>query len=38
VSFAPSAFEAGFVSIAHDDDVIAHTVAIAGEAFAELNP
>ncbi|RZS85899.1 glutamate-1-semialdehyde 2,1-aminomutase [Pigmentiphaga kullae] len=38
VSFAPSAFEAGFVSIAHDDDVIARTVAIAGEAFAELNP
>jgi len=38
VNFAPSAFEAGFVSITHDDDVIARTVAVAGEAFAELNP
>ncbi|VCU70057.1 Glutamate-1-semialdehyde 2,1-aminomutase [Pigmentiphaga humi] len=38
VNFAPSAFEAGFVSIAHDDDIIARTVAVAGEAFAELNP
>jgi glutamate-1-semialdehyde 2,1-aminomutase len=36
VYLAPSAFEAGFVSNAHDDDVIAATVAAAGEVFASL--
>ncbi|PTR23918.1 glutamate-1-semialdehyde 2,1-aminomutase [Luteibacter sp. OK325] len=36
VYLAPSAFEAGFVSSAHDDDVIAETVATAGEVFASL--
>ena len=36
VYLAPSAFEAGFVSSAHDDDVIAATVATAGEVFASL--
>ncbi|SDG61006.1 MULTISPECIES: glutamate-1-semialdehyde 2,1-aminomutase [Rhodanobacteraceae] len=36
VYLAPSAFEAGFVSSAHDDDVIAGTVAVAGEVFASL--
>jgi len=35
VYLAPSAFEAGFMSSAHDDDVIAQTVAAAREAFAE---
>ncbi|MBB5215815.1 glutamate-1-semialdehyde 2,1-aminomutase [Parapusillimonas granuli] len=36
VHFAPSAFEAGFVSAAHDDAVIAETLAIAEEVFAKL--
>jgi glutamate-1-semialdehyde 2,1-aminomutase len=36
VYLAPSAFEAGFVSSAHSDDVIAATVATAGEVFASL--
>jgi glutamate-1-semialdehyde 2,1-aminomutase len=36
VYLAPSAFEAGFISSAHDDDVIAATVAAAGEVFASL--
>jgi glutamate-1-semialdehyde 2,1-aminomutase len=36
VYLAPSAFEAGFVSSAHDDQVIAETVAAAGEVFASL--
>ena len=31
--FAPSAFEAGFVSIAHSDDDIASTVAAAKAVF-----
>jgi glutamate-1-semialdehyde 2,1-aminomutase len=35
VYLAPSAFEAGFVSIAHGEQVIADTHAIAREAFAE---
>lgn len=34
VYLAPSAFEAGFMSSAHDEDVIAATVAAAREAFA----
>jgi len=36
VFFAPSAFEAGFVSSAHDDAVIAATLAAAQEAFLEV--
>ena len=34
VYLAPSAFEAGFLSSAHDDAVIAQTIAAAREAFA----
>ena len=33
VYLAPSAFEAGFVSSAHGEDEIAHTIAAAREAF-----
>jgi len=36
VYFAPSAFEAGFVSIAHDDAVIQTTLDAAQEVFGEL--
>jgi glutamate-1-semialdehyde 2,1-aminomutase len=36
VYFAPSAFEAGFVSSAHDDAVIQATLDIAEEVFAKL--
>lgn len=36
VYLAPSAFEAGFVSAAHDDDVIDQTIAVARSAFAAL--
>ncbi|PJK02878.1 glutamate-1-semialdehyde-2,1-aminomutase [Lysobacteraceae bacterium NML71-0210] len=36
VYLAPSAFEAGFVSSAHDDAVIASTLAAAREAFAQV--
>ena len=36
VYLAPSAFEAGFVSIAHSEDDIAQTVAAAHKAFASL--
>jgi len=36
VHFAPSAFEAGFVSIQHDDDIIAQTVAAARNAFRHV--
>ena len=36
VYLAPSAFEAGFVSAAHDDDVIDQTLAVARSAFASL--
>ena len=36
VYLAPSAFEAGFMSAAHDADVIAATVEAARAAFAEL--
>lgn len=36
VHFAPSAFEAGFVSSAHDDDVIQTTLDYAEQVFAEL--
>ncbi len=37
VYLAPSAYEAGFVSIAHDDAVIDATIAIAEQAFAEVH-
>lgn len=36
VHLAPSAFEAGFVSAAHTDDIIDETIAIAQKAFAAL--
>jgi len=36
VHFAPSAFEAGFVSAAHDDAVIDETLAAAERVFASL--
>lgn len=36
VHFAPSAFEAGFVSSTHDDDVIQATLDAAERVFAEL--
>jgi glutamate-1-semialdehyde 2,1-aminomutase len=36
VYLAPSAFEAGFVSIEHDETLIAQVVSVAGEAFGEL--
>jgi glutamate-1-semialdehyde 2,1-aminomutase len=35
VYLAPSAFEAGFVSIAHTEEVIAATLEAARDAFAE---
>jgi glutamate-1-semialdehyde 2,1-aminomutase len=36
VYFAPSAFEAGFMSTAHDDGVIAETLDAARKAFAAV--
>ena len=36
VYFAPALYEAGFVSAAHTDADIAHTVAAAAEIFAAL--
>ena len=36
VYLAPSAFEAGFVSIAHTEDDIDATIAAAGRVFAKL--
>ena len=36
VYLAPSAYEAGFMSSAHDDEVIAATVAAARDAFASV--
>jgi glutamate-1-semialdehyde 2,1-aminomutase len=36
VYWAPSAYEAGFVSAAHDEAVIAETIAVARAAFAEI--
>ncbi|RCS58532.1 glutamate-1-semialdehyde 2,1-aminomutase [Parvibium lacunae] len=36
VYFAPSAYEAGFVSIQHDEAVIAQTLTLAEQAFATL--
>ena len=34
--FAPSTFEAGFVSITHTDEVIDKTIADAREVFASM--
>jgi len=36
VYLAPSQFEAGFMSLAHSDEDIEHTIAMAKEVFAEL--
>ncbi len=36
IYLAPSAFEAGFVSAAHTDEDIAHTIQVAKNAFASL--
>ncbi|EJX09059.1 glutamate-1-semialdehyde 2,1-aminomutase [gut metagenome] len=36
VYFAPSTFEAGFVSITHTDEVIEHTIQAARETFADI--
>jgi glutamate-1-semialdehyde 2,1-aminomutase len=36
VYFAPSAFEAGFVSAAHTSEVISETIALAGTAFGDV--
>ena len=36
VYFAPSTFEAGFVSITHDDAVIEKTIEAARETFADI--
>lgn len=36
IYLAPSAFEAGFTSLAHDDSVIGQTVDAAGRAFARI--
>ncbi|POB00279.1 glutamate-1-semialdehyde-2,1-aminomutase [Chromobacterium sinusclupearum] len=36
IYFAPSAYEAGFVSIAHNDEMIEHTIRAAGRAFARV--
>ena len=36
VYLAPSAFEAGFVSAAHDDAIIQETLDIAEQAFAKV--
>ena len=36
VYFAPSAYEAGFLSSAHDDAVIDETLRVAAEAFVEV--
>ena len=37
VYFAPSSFEAGFVSMTHTREDVDHTVAMAREAFAEMS-
>lgn len=36
VYLAPSGYEVGFVSTAHDDDKLAHTTKVFGDAFAAL--
>ena len=38
VYFAPSAFEAGFLSSAHGDIEISHTLEAARDVFAEMSP
>ena len=35
-AFAPSAYEAGFVSVAHNSEIIADTLGLAAEAFTEI--
>ena len=35
-AFAPSAYEAGFVSAAHSNEIIADTLGLAAEAFTEI--
>jgi len=37
VYFAPSAYEAGFISIAHDASVINETLAVCADAFADAS-
>jgi glutamate-1-semialdehyde 2,1-aminomutase len=37
VYFAPSRFEAGFVSIVHDDTIIKQTIAMADKVFSTIN-
>ena len=37
VYLAPSAYEAGFTSLAHDDEVIAQIIAAADNSFQYLN-
>ncbi|MFN8769389.1 MAG: glutamate-1-semialdehyde 2,1-aminomutase [Neisseriaceae bacterium] len=37
VFFAPSMFEAGFICIAHDKDIIARTIELASKSFAKLS-
>ena len=36
VYFAPSGYEAGFISIAHDEVTLAHTLDAAEKVFEEL--
>lgn len=38
IYLAPSTFEAGFVSVVHNDDVINETIEAARDVFAQLNP
>jgi len=38
VYLAPSQFEAGFVSIAHDDEIIDRTIEAASRAFRTIDP
>ena len=37
IYLAPSAFEAGFVSVTHSEAEISKTLTAAAEVFAELN-
>ena len=36
IYFAPSQFEAGFISLAHTEDQIRHTITSASEVFRTL--
>jgi glutamate-1-semialdehyde 2,1-aminomutase len=36
IYLAPSAYEAGFLSLAHSDDDLAHTIAAAEHSFKQL--